>query len=178
MKKNSSVLGWLFGVVLLSACGGTEEAKSPGEGGSTRQTLSASGECSFATCGSVPSSLANAPKVECSASSPDACGWSEDSASATVSFRPCAESECPPKPAVECPADTVQSSQYCGSENDAACAWTTVCTPPRITTPCPQANGCDGQEIPAIGIICKDGSNGGMTCVTDGQKCFMERDCD
>jgi hypothetical protein len=53
-----------------------------------------------------------------------------------------------------------------------------VCVPPRITTPCPQADGCSGQQVPAIGVICKDGSTGGMTCVTDGEKCFMERDCD
>lgn len=168
----------VFGSIALPACGGSEEPKNPSDGGSIRQTLSANGECGFEACGAVPSSLSSAPKVECAASSDEACAWSEDAASGSVSFRQCADSECPAKPAVECPSDTVQSSQYCGSENDAACAWTTVCVPPRVTTPCPQADGCANQEVPAIGIICKDGSNGGMACVTDGNRCFMERDCD
>ena len=79
---------------------------------------------------------------------------------------------------IECPADTVQSSQICGSENQGPCVWTTVCVPPRVTTPCPQADGCSGKPVPAIGIICKDGSVGGMACVTDGASCFLERDCD
>lgn len=178
MKNAMIWCGFVLSSMFVVACGASEGAKSANEGGSTRQTLTASGECSFEACGSMPSSLASAPKVECAASSSNACAWSEDDANASVSFRQCADSECPAKPAVDCPADTVQASQYCGSENDAACAWTTVCVPPRITTPCPEANGCDGQPVPAIGIICKDGSNGGMACVTDGTKCFMERDCD
>lgn len=178
MKRIIMACGLFLGSAWLTACGGSEEAKSPTEGGSTRQTLSASGECRFEACGSLPSSLSTAPKVECAASSSEACAWAEDPASATVSFRQCAEAECPAKPAVDCPADTVQSTQYCGSENDAACAWTTVCVPPRITTPCPQADGCSDQPVSLVGIICKDGSTGGMACVTDGTKCFMERDCD
>lgn len=177
MKYSISICGWLLGATLLAACGSTEGAKSPSEGGSTRQTLTANGDCSFQSCGVVPSSLSDAAKVECSASSSEACEWSDDTASGSVSFRQCADAECPAKPAVECPSDTVQSSQYCGSENDAPCAWTTICVPPRVTTPCPQADGC-GQGVPAIGVICKDGTTGGMTCVTDGTKCFFERDCD
>jgi hypothetical protein len=179
MKYRIELCGWLLGLSLLSAaCGGTEGAKSPSEGGATRQTLSANGECRFESCGVLPSSLSSVAKVECSADSSAACAWTEPPPSTTVSFRQCADSECPPKPGIECPSDTVQSSQYCGSENDAACAWTTVCVPPRITTPCPQADGCSDQEVITIGIICKDGSTGGMTCVTDGERCFMERNCD
>ena len=178
MKHIICACALLFGSTFLAACGGSEEAKSPTEGGSTRQTLTASGECSFEACGAVPSSLATSPKVECSAASSPACAWSEDAANGSVSFRQCAESECPPKPAVDCPSDTVQSSQYCGSENGAACAWTTICVPPRITTPCPQADGCAEEPVSLVGIICKDGSTGGMACVTDGTKCFLERDCD
>jgi hypothetical protein len=178
MKHIIGCLYLVCGSLLVTACGGSKEAKSPSEGGATRQTLSLSGECSFEACGSMPSSLASAPKVECGGGSSEACAWSAEDANASVSFRQCAEAECPPKPAVDCPADTVQSSQYCGSENSGPCAWTTVCVPPRITTPCPEADGCAGQPVPAIGIICKDGSSGGMTCVTDGQKCFLERDCD
>lgn len=172
------IIGLCSLLSVLAACSGSEEAKSPSAGGSRPQTLSANGDCSFEACGAMPSSLASAAKVECAASSSAPCTWSEESAGTSVSFRPCADAECPAKPAVECPANTVQSSQYCGSENSAACAWTTVCVPPRITTPCPQADGCSGQPVLTIGVICKDGSNGGMACVTDGTKCFMERDCD
>jgi hypothetical protein len=169
-------VGCVVGSIFLAACGGNEGAKSPSEGGSTRQTLSVNGACSFEACGALPSNLSSAPQLECGASSSEACGWSADAAS--VSYRQCAATECPPPPAVECPADTLQSSQACGSENDGPCAWTTVCVPPRVTTPCPQADGCSGQPVLTIGIICKDGSNGGMACVTDGARCFLERDCD
>lgn len=178
MKYIKGLCASLLGVTLLAACGSTEGPKSPSEGGATRQTLSANGECSFEACGALPSSLDTAPKVECSAHSSEACEWSADEASGSVGFRQCAESECPPKPAVDCPTDTVQSSQYCGSENDAPCAWTTVCVPPRVTTPCPSADGCADQPVFTIGIICKDGSTGGFACVTDGERCFLERDCD
>lgn len=168
----------LFCSMWLGACGGSEEAKSPQDGGATRQALSLSGDCSVEACGAVPSSLASAPMVDCSASPSQACAWSDGNAGDSVSFRQCADAECPQKPAVDCPSSTVQSSQYCGSENSGPCVWTTVCVPPRVTTPCPQADGCAEQPVSLVGIICKDGSNGGMACVTDGQKCFLERDCD
>jgi|SRR6187431_1735097 len=164
--------------MFLSACGGSEEAKSPNDRASTRQTLSVNGECSFEGCGAMPAALASTSKVECGASSSGACAWSDEAAGDNVSYRQCVETECQPKPAIECPADTVQSSQICGSENQGPCVWTTVCVPPRVTTPCPQADGCSGKPVPAIGIICKDGSVGGMACVTDGASCFLERDCD
>ncbi|MEI9938463.1 MAG: hypothetical protein WDO69_14685 [Pseudomonadota bacterium] len=178
MKYMIGFCSFVFGSIFLTACGASEEAKSPSEGASTRQTLSVNGECSFQGCGAIPASLASTPKVACSTSSSGACAWSEDSAGASVSYRQCADSECPPKPAVDCPADTVQSAQTCGSENQGACVWTTVCVPPRITTPCPQADGCSGKPVSTIGVICKDGSSGGMACVTDGASCFLERDCD
>lgn len=178
MKHVLSFCYLVAGSLFVAACGGSEEAKSPSEGGSTRQTLSISGDCSFDACGSVPPSLSSTPQVECGGAKPEDCAWSDARASTSVSFRQCADSECPPKPAVQCPSDTVQSSQYCGSENDAPCVWTTLCVPPRITTPCPEADGCATQPVPTIGIICKDGRTGGMACVTDGQKCFLERDCD
>ena len=179
MKKIVTGCYFVFSSMWVMACGGSEEAKSPSEDGATRQSLSLSGDCSFAECGTMPSSLATTPKVDCRASSSEACTWSASGGNdGSVSFRQCADSECPQKPAIDCPSGTVQSSQYCGSENDAACAWTTVCVPPRITTPCPQADGCSEQPVPLLGVICKDGSTGGMACVTDGSKCFLERDCD
>jgi len=177
MKHIIGFCSFVLASMLLPACGGSEEAKSPSDGAGARQTLSVNGECSFEACGTMPSSLASAPKVECGASSSAACAWADDSGS-SVSYRQCAETECPPKPAVECPADTVQAAQSCGSENEGPCAWTTVCVPPRVTTPCPQADGCSGQPVSTIGIICKDGSVGGMACVSDGARCFLERDCD
>jgi hypothetical protein len=178
MKYMIGFLSVVVGSTFLGACGGSEEAKSPSDRASTLQTLSVNGECSFEGCGKMPDSLTSAAKVECGASSSGACAWSEDSASSSTSYRQCADTECPPKPAVKCPTDTVQAAQTCGSENQGPCGWTTVCVPPRITTPCPQADGCSDQPVLTIGITCKDGSVGGMACVTDGASCFLERDCD
>jgi len=158
------------------ACGSADQpagAKSPSI---TSQTLSAVGACTFVACGSLPSSLASTPSVKCSPLVSDACTWAANDESATSSYRPCAASECPSAPAIDCPAGSVHSSQQCGSENDAACVWTTVCTPPRDTTPCPDPDGCGPQF--AIGVICKDGSTGGQVCVTNGQNCSWQRSCD
>lgn len=178
MKYVIGLYSFVFGSMFLTACGASEEAKSPSDRASTRQTLSVNGECSFEGCGAMPASLSSVTKVECGASSSGTCAWSEQAADASVSYRQCAATECPAPPAVECPADTVQSSQACGSENQGPCVWTTVCVPPRVTTPCPQADGCSGKPVSTIGIICKDGSVGGMACVTAGGSCFLERDCD
>jgi hypothetical protein len=178
MKHMIGFCSFVLGSMFLPACGGSEEAKGPSDRASTSQTLSVNGECSFEGCGAMPASLASAPKVECGANPSGACAWSEEAANASVSYRQCADTECPPQPAVECPANTAQSSQSCGSENQGPCAWTTVCVPPRVTTRCPQADGCSGQPVTTIGIICKDGTSGGMACVTDGARCFLERDCD
>jgi len=164
--------------VLVAACGGTEEPKSPETSHNARQTLTASGDCSFQACGVMPSSMAQAPKVECAGNDAADCSWTESDSSRSVSYRMCQDSECPAKPEIECPADTVQASQHCGSENSGPCVWTTTCAPPRITTPCADANGCNDQPVTTIGIVCKDGSAGGFACVTDGDRCFWERNCD
>jgi len=159
------------------ACGNADQtagAKSPSP---TSQTLSVVGACAFAACGSLPSNLASTPRVKCSSASSDSCAWSASSNDDGVSsYRPCSDSECPDAPAVTCPAGSVHSSQQCGSENGAACAWTTDCVPPRDTTPCPDANGCHAQ--PELGVICSDGSNGALVCVTNGQTCSWQRNCD
>lgn len=175
--KNVIIIGLVsFGSFVVAACGGAEEPKSPEVSSNTRQTLNASGDCSFQACGAVPSSMADAPKVECAGSAGTDCAWTEPDS--VTSYRMCQDSECPAKPAIECPADTVQASQHCGSENDRACAWTTSCVPPRLTTPCADADGCRDQPVLSIGIICKDGSVGGFACMTDGQRCSWERNCD
>jgi hypothetical protein len=177
--KHVFIIGYAsFFTLVAAACGGTDSAKNAGDDKPVRQTLRASGECSFEACGAVPSSMQSQASVACDASSGADCDWEPFDPDGTVSYRSCDDSECPPRPAIDCPEDTVQASQQCGSENDAACAWTTVCTPPRITTPCPDAKGCDGIPVQQIGIICKDGSAGGFACVTDGERCFLERNCD
>lgn len=163
--------------LLLVACAGADRGESDTPE-TRRQTVKVSDGCEFASCGVMPSSLSSEPVVECSAPDGAECSWSDTGDDASVSYRYCADSECPPKPAVDCPAGTTFGSQQCGSENDAPCAWTTSCVPPRITTPCADSHGCDHLEVQAIGIICKDGSNGGFACVTDGKSCFWERNCD
>jgi hypothetical protein len=168
-----------IGALLLAACSGAD-APAGGEdpNGGARQTLKATGDCSFQTCGAVPSSMESEVTVVCREDAGDSCAWSPSAADSTSSYRECGAEECPAPPAIECPETTVQASQRCGSENDAACAWTTACVPPRITTPCADAHGCDEQPVQTIGIICKDGSAGGFACVTDGRSCFLERNCD
>jgi hypothetical protein len=173
----SIIIGLGLGAsVLALACSSAEQSAVSKSPASTRQTLSAVGSCAFAGCGTVPPGLANAPSVQCSSAPSEGCGWSASDADATTSYRSCAASECPPTPSIDCPAGTVHSSQQCGSENSAACVWTTVCAPPRDTTPCPDANGCGAE--PALGVICKDGSNGALVCVTNGQACSWQRSCD
>jgi hypothetical protein len=174
MKSFVIGLGFIVSILPL-ACGSSDQnqgAKSPA---TARQTLSTVGDCAFTACGSLPSNLSSTPSVKCAGASSDSCTWSASDDS-TVSYRPCAASECPTAPAIDCPTGTVHSSQQCGSENDAACAWTTVCTPPRDTTPCPDANGCGAQ--PELGVICSDGSTGALACVTNGQTCSWQRNCD
>lgn len=160
------------------ACGSAEQSAGT-KPASTSQTLSVVGACTFMACGGLPSNLAATPSVECasasSADSSDGCAWSAGDDS-SVSYRACAANECPAAPAVDCPDDTVRSSQQCGSENGAACAWTTVCTPPRATAPCEVANGCGPQ--PQLGVICRDGSSGDLACVTNGETCSWQRTCD
>jgi len=174
MMKNLILLSLTTFTLCAVGCASTSGGAEPERG--SPQTLSVRGDCSFESCGVPPSNLASAPVLSCSPNAGQACGWA--SASSTVSYRPCADSECPPKPTVTCPADTVKSSQQCGSENDGACLWTSTCVPPRNTTPCPDAHGCDGLPVLDIGIICSDGTTGGFACVTDGQRCKYERNCD
>jgi hypothetical protein len=171
----------LVGLGLLTALwvSGCSSTSTPGvsPSGAGRQELVAKGDCVFEACSSLPSSLSSEPVVECSSSGGAECSWAAGDPDGTVSYRPCAESECPERPAVECPGDAVKS-QACGSENEAGCAWTTTCVPPRETTPCPAPSGCDDQPVQAIGIICEDGSNGSFVCVTDDTRCYWERSCD
>jgi hypothetical protein len=180
MTKNIIASFGLFFTFSVGACSSGSAgpaAPDPAPGG-VRQQLVVKGDCTFEACG-VPSSFEGEAKIECAPSTNDTCEWSADGDSGSVvGYAYCQDSECPPRPAIDCPADTVRSSQQCGNENNAGCAWTTVCVPPRETTPCPAQNGCDDQPRFAIGILCSDGSTGDFVCVTDDQKCFWERNCD
>jgi len=177
MTNTASSLILAILTLSVGACSSanSDGARSPSQG--ARQTLEVSGECTFESCGTVPPSLEDVNRVSCSPVA-DSCTWSDAANNASVSYRTCAESECPSRPATGCPTGTTQAVQSCGSENEAPCSWTTTCVPPRITTPCADADGCNEQPLIEIGIICKDGSTGGFACVTDGQRCFWERNCD
>ncbi len=174
------VFGLVSPVALFAAvaCAGSSDsspnAKEPGE----KQTLIAREPCGAASCGSVPSSLSGEPKVVCSDEQGDQCSWSDDPNDTSVSYRFCDSTECSPPPPKDCPEGTTFGGQQCGSTNDGPCLWTTSCVPPRETTPCPDPTGCDGIPQQAIGIICKDGSTGAFVCVTDGNQCYWERNCD
>ncbi|HKO52748.1 MAG TPA: hypothetical protein VJV79_33805 [Polyangiaceae bacterium] len=173
----SIVIGLYLGASTLPlACGNADQPAAPKSPSATNQTLSTVGACTFSACGSLPSNLASTPSVKCAGRSSDSCDWSASGADGSTSYRPCSSSECPPAPAIDCPNGSVHSSQQCGSENEAACAWTTVCVPPRDTTPCPDPDGCGAQT--QIGVICNDGSNGAQVCVTNGQTCSWQRSCD
>lgn len=94
-----------------------------------------------------------------------------------MSYRPCAESECGAAPGAEvCPSGTTFRGNSCGSENEAVCAWSSACTPPRSTVPCPDTDGCGPQ--PEIGVICQDGGIGGLACMQGASRCGWERTCD
>src|SRR5205085_829561 len=125
------------------ACASSSDGNSP-SAQDTKQTLTFQGDCTAVACSSPPSNLSTAPAVTCTGSTGATCQWTPTGASSSTSYRQCSEAECPAKPAITCPSGTTLASQTCGSENDAACTWTSACVPPRDTTPCPQANGCDG----------------------------------
>ncbi len=162
--------------LLAGACSGTAASSAPAT--ETKQTLTFAGDCTDAACGSLPSSLGTEPTVKCAGASAAACAWAPSDPNGTVSYRACTDAECPAKPGITCPTGTALASQTCGSENDAACQWSSSCVPPRDTTPCPQTNGCDSQPQIEVGIICKDGSTGAFACVTDGKQCQWEPNCD
>lgn len=179
MKSNTIILISLLSAMALGACANDTDSNSDvSDTPSAKQTLIVSGDCSFTACGVVPSSLSTEARVTCESSADAACNWSASRGDTSVSYSYCADAECPVKPVIECPEGTVFASQSCGRENDNPCAWTTACVPPRATTPCPEITGCDQIPLLAIGVVCSDGSVGGFACVTNGQTCSWERNCD
>jgi len=137
----------------------------------TKTEASFTAPCNAQKCGDAPENL---KKPKCKPV-PTECEWSEDQ---TVSYAPCEESKCGVAPGPEvCPTGTTFKGNQCGSENDAACAWTTACAPPRSTTPCKTSNGC-GDGKPEIGVICKDGSNGDLACMQFADDCQWQPTCE
>ncbi|HMA94538.1 MAG TPA: hypothetical protein VKP30_17730 [Polyangiaceae bacterium] len=178
MKTLSYITGLLLVAASAWACATDRTDPGPTVTPNAQQKLVVSGDCDFVSCGVVPSSLDAEETVTCAGQPDQTCAWSGDSGNSSVSYRVCSDSECPAKPAVNCPDGTTRGSVACGSENDGPCVWTTTCTPPRITTPCPEANGCDDLPLMDLAVICSDGSVGGFACVTDGSACRWERNCD
>lgn len=159
----------------------TPPAPSPDEPGDTppkvqRTALAFVAPCTATACGTVPES-STSEKPTC-VEELGACGWTDPNPEDTVSYRFCEATECegPAPDANVCPAGTKFGGADCGAENDEACRWRSSCAPPRLTTPCPDPEACGGQ--PMIGVICEDGTNGGLVCVTDGNTCRWERSCD
>lgn len=178
---NSSFLGILM---LVAACSSTSTPAPAANGGdgndetpaeTTRTALNFVAPCTAAACGEIPPS-AKSEKPECTPSAGE-CGWSDPDPNGSVSYRQCAASECGPEPdASVCPSGTTFKGAACGSENDGPCVWRSACAPPPSTTPCPDANGCG--EMPNIGVICKDGTTGGLECMQFGSKCQFQRTCE
>lgn len=152
-----------------------QDPQNPGGGtGTTREALTFTEPCAASTCGEVPSSNPSAKPV--CAQAAGSCSWTAPDPNGSVSWRECKESECGAAPGNVCPAGTEQGTSTCGSENEGPCKWQTACLPPKSTTPCATADGCGPQ--PAIGVICKDGSNGDLVCMQTGSTCNWQRSCD
>jgi hypothetical protein len=129
-----------------------------------------SAPCSASECGEAPSSLAN-PHCKPKGAG---CSWSDDT---SVSYRQCADAECgvAPSPNI-CPIGTTFRGNSCGSEDEEPCRWTTHCSPPPSTAPCPNADGCGPK--PALAVICSDGGIGDLVCMEFQSRCAWQRTCD
>ena len=146
----------------------------------TRTALSFDGPCSTSACGEVPSSnTSSTPLCSPAADTANSCTWTDPDPNGTVSYRQCADSECPttaPDASV-CPVGLEFKGSTCGSENDGACIWRAACVAPLSTTPCPNPSGC-GDAKPELGVICKDGSTGDLLCRQTGATCSWQRSCE
>jgi hypothetical protein len=173
-------------VSLAIACGGaSSEPGAPEEPtpaptpAARRDALSFVSPCTASECGEVPSSFDEETTASCAPSGAE-CAWSAPGGDDTsVSYRSCEPSECAAaEPTADvCPEGLTFGGNTCGSENDAACAWTTACVAPRSTTPCPQGADACG-PVPEIGVICADGSTGSLVCVLAGDRCEHQPSCD
>lgn len=134
------------------------------------EQISFTSPCTAATCGQAPGSIANA-RCKPAAS---ACAWGPDTA---VSARMCDDTECGAAPGADvCGTGTTFKGSSCISENESACAWSTVCAPPPSTVPCSNVDGCGGK--PELGVVCQDGSIGDLVCMSFPPACGWQRTCD
>lgn len=185
-SRSSVSLGILgiLGIVLAACSGASSETTAPppaspapsGDDTATvREALEFDAPCTASACGETPAS-STSTKPKCSAVS-GACAWSDPSPNGSVSYRQCEDTACGTKPdASVCPAGTTFKGAQCGSENEGACVWRSACTPPPSTIACADVDGCGPQ--PAIGVICKDGTSGGLLCMKQGAKCAWQRSCE
>lgn len=182
-----------FALLALAACSATPgpSSEQPFERSTrTGQSLSYAEPCTPSACDALPVPAIGCgdggdPVVSCAPGNDGAChvdvkcggapGSSPPSGSSggNVSYSECPASACGPLPAIGCaPGYTLGES--CGSENSAACRWTTTCSPPPSDTPCaPEACG----PVPALAEVCKDGSTGKLDCMKVGSKCTWQSKC-
>jgi hypothetical protein len=175
--RRGLLLFFVFAVTLGVAC----ESSPSGDGGPGPQGIHPQPQpngreakftspCTATSCGDAPGSI-ESPRCK---PLPSQCGWTDET---SVSYRPCADSQCGVAPGPEvCPAGTTFKGNTCGSENEAACVWSTACAPPRSTTPCADPDGCG--PMPAIGVICTDGGVGDLACMQFESRCNWQRTCD
>lgn len=133
-----------FGFALV-ACNGSSSAGDLG--GDTPNTDTAAGylylgACTPSVCNDLPVAeigcASGQPEYVCSARSNGQCAIDvrcpSSSPDDTVSFAPCEDSQCGPKPgnpAEACPSGYEWTGSQCGSLNGAACAWANGCYPPK-----------------------------------------------
>jgi hypothetical protein len=166
-------------VSALGLVGACESSSAPDQGPGAegihpqpqpnRKEATFTAPCTATSCGITPGELA---KPVCKPASSQ-CTWSE---SEVTSYRPCAESECGVTPGTDvCAPGTEFKTNMCGSENEGACLWRTVCAPPPSTTPCSAPDGCG--EMPLIGVLCQDGGTGELACMQFASECRWQATC-
>lgn len=173
--RRGLLLFFLGSVGLAVACESSSETGTGPQGihpqpQPNRREAAFTAPCTAERCGEAPSSISS-PRCK---PLPAECGWTENG---SVSYRPCADSECGTAPGPEvCPEGTTFKGNTCGSENEAACVWSTACAPPRSSIKCADPEGCG--EMPNIGVICSDGGTGGLECMQFDTRCDWQRTCE
>lgn len=148
--------------------GGVPSTVSPQPQPSARPGLRFTSPCKPDVCGAAPEENAT-----CRRNKDDVCAWFPDT---PVSYRSCEPKECGVEPTITCAAPFSFAGNTCGSEDERPCEWTTICLPPKSTTPCGDRNGCGPK--PDLGVVCKDGGAGDLVCMDVGGTCDFQRTCD
>lgn len=143
---NTQTMKWIPGVglgLVLAACGGTTSEPSAPGGGPGTDTAAGYlyvGACTPSVCSGLP-----VPEIGCATGEPEyvcsarpsgdcavdvRCPADASDPDGAVSFAPCEDVECGPKPgtpAEACPAGYEWGGSTCGKLNDRACAWANGC---------------------------------------------------